>query len=221
MSSPIREGEPYAPERTAEIIDELNREGFVHLGPTLEADEVEALLNAPDPSEPRGLRAVAMLETLYATGLRVSELVGLRLGDLDFDRGLVRCRGKGRKERLVPIGEAARERLRRGWQLQLLNRRGQQPQYIATGIDCIKRGVSRPDVGISLPVFLSGGNLQQVSVELGLLTKRHPQPRDLRQAHRLRGENGRRRPPRGASHPGPGLGGPGAKGRVRGLTCGR
>lgn len=77
----------------------------------LSTDEVEALLNAPDPSEPRGLRDVAMLETLYATGLRVSELVGLRLGDLDFDRGLVRCRGKGRKERLVPIGEAARERL--------------------------------------------------------------------------------------------------------------
>lgn len=69
--------------------------------------EVEALLAAADPRTPIGLRDRAMLELMYASGLRVSELVGLRLGQVDFDRGLVRVLGKGGKERLVPVGEEA------------------------------------------------------------------------------------------------------------------
>jgi len=73
--------------------------------------EVERLLAAPGSQGQRALRDTAMLETLYATGLRVSELVNLTLHDVDFDRGVVRCMGKGRKERLVPIGEVARDRL--------------------------------------------------------------------------------------------------------------
>jgi integrase/recombinase XerD len=77
----------------------------------LSQDEVLRLLAAPGSDGERALRDTAMLETLYATGLRVSELVNLTLQDVDFDRGLVRCMGKGRKERLVPIGEIARARL--------------------------------------------------------------------------------------------------------------
>jgi integrase/recombinase XerD len=73
--------------------------------------EVERLLAAPGSQGERALRDTAMLETLYATGLRVSELVNLTMQDVDFDRGVVRCMGKGRKERLVPIGEVARARL--------------------------------------------------------------------------------------------------------------
>ncbi|MSP92113.1 MAG: site-specific tyrosine recombinase XerD [Myxococcales bacterium] len=73
--------------------------------------EVERLLSAPGTGNERAQRDTAMLELLYATGLRVSELVHLDLQDVDFDRGLVRCVGKGRKERLVPIGEVARQRL--------------------------------------------------------------------------------------------------------------
>ncbi len=77
----------------------------------LSREEVDCLLKAPGLDTPRGMRDSAMLETLYATGTRVSELVHLTLDDVDFDRGVVRCLGKGRKERLVPIGEVARERL--------------------------------------------------------------------------------------------------------------
>ncbi len=73
----------------------------------LRTEEVEALLQAPDRRNPRGLRDAAMLELLYATGMRVSELVGLRLEDLHLDAGYVRCLGKGARERIVPLGQAA------------------------------------------------------------------------------------------------------------------
>ena len=67
--------------------------------------QVEALLNAPDCESALGLRDRTMIETLYATGLRVSELVGLKLGQVSLDMGVVRVMGKGSKERLVPLGE--------------------------------------------------------------------------------------------------------------------
>lgn len=73
----------------------------------LTVEEVEKLLNQPDTSNPTGIRDKAMLEVLYATGIRVSELVSLNLDDVDFDEGFVRCVGKGSKERVVPIGEIA------------------------------------------------------------------------------------------------------------------
>jgi integrase/recombinase XerD len=73
----------------------------------LAAEEVERLLAAPDPRTARGLRDRAMLEILYACGLRVSELVALRVGQLDLRRGLVRVSGKGGRERWVPLGGKA------------------------------------------------------------------------------------------------------------------
>jgi integrase/recombinase XerD len=72
----------------------------------LSAEEVRALLGAADPSTPRGLRDLAMLHTLYAAGLRVSELVGLLLPDLDTNAGVVAVLGKGNKRRLVPIAHS-------------------------------------------------------------------------------------------------------------------
>lgn len=74
---------------------------------TLTLDEVEALLEAPDPGAPRGLRDRAMLEMLYATGMRVSELCSLSLGDLRDEAQLLTVRGKGDRQRLVPLGSKA------------------------------------------------------------------------------------------------------------------
>jgi len=80
---------------------------FVSLPRFLSGADVEALIGAPDTSTPAGLRDRALIEVLYATGLRVSELVGLRLADVRLDRGYVQCLGKGRKERIVPLGDIA------------------------------------------------------------------------------------------------------------------
>lgn len=75
----------------------------------LSPGQVESLLLAPDTTTPLGIRDRALLEVFYATGLRVSELIGLRAADVDLGLGLVTCLGKGRKERIVPIGSVARE----------------------------------------------------------------------------------------------------------------
>jgi integrase/recombinase XerD len=74
---------------------------------SLSEAQVEKLLESPDVAKPLGLRDRAMLETLYATGLRVSELVGLTLSQVSLTQGVVRVIGKGDKERLVPLGEEA------------------------------------------------------------------------------------------------------------------
>jgi integrase/recombinase XerD len=79
----------------------------VYLPEVLNREEVELLLNSPDVNTTLGIRDKAMLELLYATGLRVSELTGLKLHNLNLHVGYLICRGKGDKERLVPMGESA------------------------------------------------------------------------------------------------------------------
>ncbi len=79
----------------------------------LTVEEVERLISAPDTSTPQGLRDRAMLETLYATGVRVSELIRLTFAQLNLSAGFIRVYGKGSKERLVPLGDLAREYLER------------------------------------------------------------------------------------------------------------
>lgn len=111
--------------------------------------EVEALLGAVTGDDPRGLRDRAALETLYAGGLRIAELVGLDRADLDLEGGLVRVFGKGRKERIVPIGRPARAALE---------------EYLRRGRPELERRRSpnaRPPAGD--PVFLSarGGRLSR------------------------------------------------------------
>jgi integrase/recombinase XerD len=76
---------------------------------SMQAEEVDALLRAPDRSTAEGLRDGAMLELLYATGLRVSELIHVKIEDLVMDAGFLRTIGKGSKERIVPFGDSARD----------------------------------------------------------------------------------------------------------------
>jgi len=78
---------------------------------TLTLAEVEKILSSPLPFTVLGVRDRAMLELLYATGLRVSELIGLNVNDVNLEAGFLRCIGKGNKERLVPVGAAARKAL--------------------------------------------------------------------------------------------------------------
>jgi integrase/recombinase XerD len=80
-----------------------------NLPKSLAPQDVDALLSAPDRSTPDGLRDAAMLELLYATGLRVSELIKVRIDELVMDAGFLRTIGKGSKERIVPFGDSARD----------------------------------------------------------------------------------------------------------------
>jgi len=79
----------------------------------LSTEEVDRLLASPDTTQPRGVRDRALIELLYATGLRVSEMVNLRQQDLNLESGYLTCTGKGRKQRLVPIGDEASSWLKR------------------------------------------------------------------------------------------------------------
>ena len=105
----------------------LKKEGFFHdelveippikkpkrLPNCLSVEDVEKLLDAPDESKPDGLRDKAMLETMYASGLRVSELLGLEKSQVNFQKGIIKVFGKGAKERIVPIGEFAMEYIKK------------------------------------------------------------------------------------------------------------
>ena len=99
----VREGE-VREDPTAQIaMPKIGRS----LPKSLTEEEVEALLSAPVVSDPLGNRDRAMLEVLYATGLRVSELVNLRHGQVNINQGVIRILGKGNRERLIPLGEEA------------------------------------------------------------------------------------------------------------------
>ena len=102
----------------------------------LTGEQVQALLDSPDRGTPRGVRDAAMLELLYSSGLRVSELCGLRLSDLRDDPPVVLVHGKGNKERLVPVGEAASRAVR---------------QYLERGRPTLERGASSPWLFVGRP----------------------------------------------------------------------
>ena len=93
-------------------IDSLEKpKGAKKLPVCISIEEVEALLEQPDLSKPEGQRDRAMLEVMYSSGLRISELLNLRMNQINFDRGMVKIVGKGNKERVVPIGDYALEYL--------------------------------------------------------------------------------------------------------------
>ena len=110
----------------------------------LSIEEVDALLVAPDLSTPRGLRDRAMIDVLYATGLRVTELVTLKPGDLNLAVGFLTCIGKGDKQRIVPVGEQAVKALH---------------AYMADGRGALLRGHASPWL---FPSGRGGGNLTRV-----------------------------------------------------------
>ena len=109
---------------------------------SLTEEEVERLLRAPDVNDPLGLRDRAMLEVLYATGLRVSELVGLSLDQVNLRQGVVRITGKGDRERLVPLGDEAMRWLDRFFQdgrIEILNQRQTSYLFPTRRSDCMTR----------------------------------------------------------------------------------
>jgi integrase/recombinase XerD len=110
--------------------------------------EINALLDAVTGDDPRALRDRAVLETLYAGGVRIAELVGLDRADVDLTDGLVRVFGKGRKERVVPIGRVARSAL---------------DEYLRRGRPELERRRRRPEPRAGDPVFLNvrGGRLSR------------------------------------------------------------
>lgn len=97
-------------ERDPSRLVDLPKTGL-RLPDVLSSDDVMSLLNAPDSNKATGLRDAAMLELLYASGLRVSELVSLKVQDVNLDAGFVRVLGKGDKERVVPIGTYAKSKI--------------------------------------------------------------------------------------------------------------
>jgi integrase/recombinase XerD len=109
---------------------------------TLSEQQVDDLLNAPDVATPLGVRDRAMLEVLYATGLRVSELVGLRSFEVGLAEGVVRVTGKGDKERLVPLGDEAVawiERWLREGREQVLHGRAADALFVTSRGDAMTR----------------------------------------------------------------------------------
>lgn len=115
----------------------------------LRLEEVDRLLEMPDTCSPLGIRDKAIIEVLYSTGLRVSELVGLRVSDLDTKVGCVRCIGKGDKERLVPIGRkalAAVELYLQHARPELLRKRRQAPGNPCLFINRVGGNLSRVGV---------------------------------------------------------------------------
>ncbi len=118
----------------------------------LTVEEVETVLGLPDPETDRGLRDRAILELLYASGMRVGELVGLNIEDLSLPERLVRVRGKGRKERLVPFGVKAHDAIK---------------AYLAARRGLLRRRRTSLDPG-ALFLNLRGGRISARSVERNL-----------------------------------------------------
>jgi integrase/recombinase XerC len=119
----------------------------------LSSEDIERLLGAPTSGEPLGLRDRAILEVLYSAGLRVSELAGLNAADLDLEGGTVRVRGKGRKERIAPIGSYAARALN---------------DWLA-----VRRVSGREKAGPASPVFVNKFGRRLTTRSVGRMLEKH------------------------------------------------
>ena len=120
----------------------------------LSTEDLGKLLTSPPSDTPMGLRDQAILETMYSAGLRVSELAGLRDSDLDFDAGVARVRGKGRKERLSPIGSYALDALRRWLAVRTLHAKEPQGGEAPIFVNKFGRRLTTRSIGRMLEKYL-------------------------------------------------------------------
>lgn len=127
----------------------------------LSTKEVAKLLNAPPAREPLGIRDRAVLETLYSAGLRVSELTGLNDGDLDFSAGIVRVRGKGRRERLAPLGSYATTALKSWMSIRELSSREPQDRRAPVFVNKFGTRITTRSIGRMLEKYLRQTELDQ------------------------------------------------------------
>ena len=138
----------------------------------LNEHEVDDLLHAPDINTSEGLRDRAMIELLYATGLRVSELIGLNMRDLNLDSGCITAHGKGSKDRVIPMGECAHLWIRQ----YLQNARNEILSHAANGGDTTILFVTRRGAGMTRQGFWK--NLKQYAKQAGI--KKELSPHKLR-----------------------------------------
>jgi integrase/recombinase XerD len=146
----------------AQMVD-LPKAGL-KLPDVLKVDEVLQLLDTPDPSKPLGARDAAMLELLYAAGLRVSELIRVGMGDINLEACFVRVLGKGSKERVVPIGLVAKSKV---------------DVYIASGRSVLLKGRPSPYLFVTrlgMPMTRQGfwKLLKQYALKAGIAHKITP-----------------------------------------------
>ena len=127
----------------------------------LSSDELSQLLESPPGDEPLGKRDRAMLETLYSAGLRVSELVGINDSDLELDAGIVRVRGKGRKERLAPLGSFAVRAMRHWLKVRTVSAKEPTGSEAPVFVNRFGRRLTTRSVGRMLEKYLKQTGLDQ------------------------------------------------------------
>ncbi len=127
----------------------------------LSNDEISRLLTAPAADEPLGMRDRAILETMYSAGLRVSELVGLNDADIDFGGGILTVRGKGKRERLAPLGSYAQQAVRTWLRVRKLHPRESQPPRAPTFTNKFGKRLTTRSVARMLEKHLKQTKLDQ------------------------------------------------------------
>jgi integrase/recombinase XerD len=137
-------------------------QGLAHLPQFLTEEEMERLLNVPDTATEEGVRDRAILELMYATGLRVSELVSLKLADIEIDAGLITCHGKGSKQRRIPIGKSATRWLQQhiGWRARRERERVRGPELF---LNSTGRALTRQFIWSTLKRYARQANLPDIS----------------------------------------------------------
>jgi len=129
----------------------------------LSTEQVAQLLEAPPANQPQGLRDRAVLETMYSAGLRVAEVVGLNLDDWDRDANILRVRGKGRKERIAPVGSFAAKALDRWLEVREVGKKATAEDHRALFLNRFGRRLTTRSIGRMLDKYLQQTGLQSVT----------------------------------------------------------